>query len=48
MFSVGVRYRGLRSGEHLDFSKWTNNDLCRQFVTRAAVPSTSEYSPLKG
>lgn len=43
MFSVGIRYRGLRAGEHLDFSRWANDDLCGVFVTRAAIPSTSEY-----
>ncbi|WQF82339.1 hypothetical protein CDEST_07353 [Colletotrichum destructivum] len=28
MFSVGISYRGLRSNEQLDFSKFANNDLC--------------------
>lgn len=42
MFAVGIRYRGLRNGEHLDFSRWANGDLCGQYVASAAVPSTSK------
>ncbi|KXX77090.1 hypothetical protein MMYC01_205385 [Madurella mycetomatis] len=41
MFAVGIRYRGLRNGEHLDFSRWANGDLCGQYVASAAVPSTT-------
>ncbi|TIC97879.1 hypothetical protein CH35J_007559 [Colletotrichum higginsianum] len=35
MFSVGISYRGLRSNEQLDFSKFANNDLCGKYVFTA-------------
>lgn len=36
--SVGISYRGLQAGEHLDFSKATssNNNLCGTYVYSAA------------
>jgi hypothetical protein len=34
-FSVGISYRGLRSNEHLDFSKYANGDYCGQYVYSA-------------
>ena len=37
MFSVGISYRGLRSNEHLDFSRRSSNgDLCGTYLYSAA------------
>ncbi|KAK3997986.1 hypothetical protein QBC44DRAFT_364184 [Cladorrhinum sp. PSN332] len=38
-FAVGIRYRGLRWGEHLDFSRLQGSDWCGQYVTNVLGPT---------
>ncbi|KAK4225431.1 hypothetical protein QBC38DRAFT_264494 [Podospora fimiseda] len=38
-FAVGISYRGLRRGEHLDFSRLRGSDRCGEYVTNILGPT---------
>ncbi|ROT38217.1 hypothetical protein SODALDRAFT_296784 [Sodiomyces alkalinus F11] len=38
-FSIGIRHRGLRSGEQLDVSRLSGSDWCGHYVNTIASPS---------
>lgn len=41
LYSVSIKYRGLRDNEHLDFSKQSGNDYCGQYLYSAGKVSCS-------
>lgn len=40
LYSVLIKYRGLRNNEHLDFSRLSGNDWCGQYLYSAGLVSS--------